>query len=778
MKLTYDELLAFLTNEGLHVPRAHHYVGSFKEIEDFSTKSRDGNAITGYATLFPDIHIKDDVVVADIHTVVWYTKGRFFSYLDSSTDPICDWISAERMMSTNEDIIYRSVKRDIPLSRWLASTVQSWCPTTSLYCKPCGTAIQRAADSIGQHMKFEGYDFNYDWLTGQSLVDRYRAFNNTSPSCMTGHKCEQVRLWSTNGKQCRLLVIKDGEHEIARTLCFRPGPTVDSLEDDLPLGPGWYYGRIYNVSSASSINMGLRVTQSIAWMRQKGLVEASLRNCPGAVPLIVTEYSPYIDRGYVFARSHDEGEDCYWTCEPEPTWLPSSRWEAIESNQYGSGFGRSVEDEDEGCSICSCCDGQSRNDDMTHVEDYGDVCEDCLNGGGFTFCLDDEWRPSDDVLPVYFSDMDEPIGYINDGRDTVSLWYDGRRHSFHRAQTIEKDKVYASEALTHNILGLDRLFAGNLEDLVEVKHKLTMDDRGFLELSPVVSDEPVFCLDEHSVEFSDSDGKIVTAYAEWLTQYSVQSTATGSLLYLTSGCVKTDDRLLTPYKHLTSIIYVDTENYVVMKLSKTGNLSSRDPSPALGSQWDGKIPVIKMSSRQIHLSSEATLAFFNAEYTLSREYPVHDSQAFKYGCYRSGWSNLPHPVGTLFHIPGINHTYEGPVLAINGCLDLRTVVATAGCNSFVFVGSADETITHALFARRSSNDRFRLDEPVVIRLVTPLYLDRYSRDASLDKMNTISSAIESLYSNGTVSSTSMNDETINILRQTINHTILNTRETV
>lgn len=764
MKLTYEELFAFIQNEALYVNNAHNYIGSYKEINDFTTKSRDGSTITGYAALFPDVHIKDDVVVVDVHTVVFSDKGRFYSYLDSSIEPVTDWICAERMMSTNEDIIYRSVKRDIPVSRWLANTVQSWCPTTSSYIKPCGTAIQRATDSISQHMKFEGYDFKYDWLTGQALVDRYKSWNSTSHSCMTGCNCEKTRLWSTNGKQCRLLVIKDGEHEIARTLCFRPGPSVDGLLDDLPFGPGWFYGRMYQISSASKINAGLRVTQAIAWMRQKGLVDASVRNSPGAVPLIVTEYSPYIDRGYVFARSHDEDEQCYWSAEPDPSWLPSSRWQAIESTQHGDGFGRRMHEDDEDSAICSCCDGNYDREEMSYVEDYGDVCDDCLNGGNFTYCMDDTWRPADDVSPVYFDDASNEVGYIASSRETVVLWYNGKRHTFHRAER-DGDIVYAPKALTHEVLGLDELFAGDIDELVEVEFKLEFKEDGTLSCSKFDGEEPVYCLADHSVMYDDN-GNSVVAYASWFRDMQVSSCAKGVQTYKSNGLCTVDGKTLSPIKYMNTILYIDAddENRIVIKMHKRGAYGLADRSPAIDTKWDCRVPVVLLGSRRLHLGSEAFVSFITAGFTLGYEHPVHDSGSFKYGCHRAGWSDLPSPFGTVIPRPGISFSSIGPMPIIGDSqLLCRTVVSHVSCSMVAFVGGGDDVITHAVISRRIGRDRYTCDDPLIIPFRSPLYLDGSNQRSSIAKIGAAAAAINNLILT-TIWLNNLNDDDVALVR--------------
>lgn len=756
MKITYDELIAFCNMESLYTPEARHYVGSFKEIDNFTTKSRDGAVITGYAALFPDISVKDDVIVVDVHTVVFSYKSVFLSYAESSCERIQDWQNAEREMA-NLDIVYRSVKRDIPLTRWMANTLQSW--NGSGYVKPDGTAIQRAADSISQHMKFEGYAFNYDWLTGQALVDRYRSFQSTSPSCMTGSRCEQVRLWSTNGKQCRLLVIKDGEHEIARTLCFRPGPSVDKLDDDILFGPGWFYGRIYNVSSESKIPIGVRVTQATAWMRQNGLVEASIRNCPGAVPLIVTEYAPYIDRGYVFAKSKDEGETCYWSCESEPEWLPSSRWEAIESNQHGDGFGRSAEEDD---ASCSCCDCRCSSEDITYVQDYGDVCSDCLDGGGFTYCMNDEWYPSDDTVPVYFDNMSDPIGYIASNRDTVSVWYNGRRHTFHRAIDSEECTVYAPAALTHTVLGHDDLYAGCTDDLVTVKHELSMNEDGTLTLSDLA--EESLCFDRDSVLYRHND-ETIPVYASWLNKYSVTSVSQSKAVYYPNGSCMLDERLLNPVKYLSSILYVGDDNIIAIKLSSRTFFS--DKVPSTGTQWNGKIPVVRFSSRQLYIGNGLHAQFVDCNYTMSYEYPSYDPDSFKYGCFRSGWNDLYSPFGTVIQKPGIIHSSLGLIPCINNNISCQTIIQSYGFPHMAFIGETDDAVTRVVLAHRCSRDRFFVKDPIVIQINNRLYLDNHNYTATTNKINAAFAAIKNLHATNAIQFDQMTDEAVNLIRETL-----------
>jgi hypothetical protein len=239
---------------------------------------------------------------------------------------------------------------------------------------------------------------------GRNVVEAYDRFDDWCSSCMTGCDSEYVEIWGTNPKQCRLLVLREEENNetLARVLVFRPETTTLSIVDskqleDLPLGPGWYYGRIYPDRRLRSPNRTEQRCMGIAAAHLESIGVKSLNAQPtGIVPLRLTEYSPYIDWGRIYWCSSTEQVVWAQTIDNNPT---LQRWKAtvtrpreIESFTDGSGFGNSRETH-----TCSCCDcGYDGEEEGAYVDGYGSVCQSCLDDSD-SFVIDDqgEWRTAD-----------------------------------------------------------------------------------------------------------------------------------------------------------------------------------------------------------------------------------------------------------------------------------------------------------------------------------------------------------------------------------------------
>lgn len=248
---------------------------------------------------------------------------------------------------------------------------------------------------------------------GRNVVEAYDGFEDWCSSCMTGSDSEYVEIWGTNPKQCRLLVLREEENNetLARVLVFRPETTTLSIEDsnkleDLPLGPGWYYGRIYPDRRMRSPNRTEQRCSGIAAAHLESIGIKSLNAQPtGIVPLRLTEYSPYIDWGRIYWCSSTE--KVIWAQRTDNPTL--HQWKAtvtrpreIESFTDGSGFGNSRETH-----TCTCCDnGYDGEEEGAYVENYGSVCQSCLDDNG-SFVVDDrgEWQTTDNCYRFMSRDL-------------------------------------------------------------------------------------------------------------------------------------------------------------------------------------------------------------------------------------------------------------------------------------------------------------------------------------------------------------------------------------
>jgi hypothetical protein len=235
---------------------------------------------------------------------------------------------------------------------------------------------------------------------------------------MTGNHAEFVRCWSTNPSQIRLAVFSDDKGPIARCLCFRPSTTLEPLEDEVPFGPGWFFSRIYSVQSASRSNHD-GVDRASVFMEKKGLGTVGLKGCNGVVPMTMTEYAPFVDRGAILYQTRHVGRRIYYIT---PGWdgdLGAS-WNTTENNQYGSAWGRTFEEDDCNCT-CASCDEAFDEQDLTYVEDYGSVCDGCLEGD-FYRCHDGAWRYTENVSRLVSTLYHITTPYGESGEDHLDVW--------------------------------------------------------------------------------------------------------------------------------------------------------------------------------------------------------------------------------------------------------------------------------------------------------------------------------------------------------------------
>lgn len=302
-------------------------------------------------------------------------------------------------------------------------TLQSWVKDA---IRLDGIALSdRAVDTFCKEVK-EAFvttvsaDINLSWFTGIHIVDKYSRLEGTSHSCMTGDQSKKTELWSTNPKQVALCVIKDGDDEIARALCFRPLGSIERADDEVPAGAGWYFSRIYPIVRGPRD----RTEEASAYLRRSGVYPIADAHQDSCVPLIVTNQAPYIDMGSVLAESsYEEGETCYWV--PKRGWRPlfiDSYFGPIDNNEHGTAFGR---DEDGGdrpwCSNCehSC----------NELHDVGgqDVCTDCLENGDFCSLYNGGYCASDDALEIVSRARTDSGDFENNANE--SIWYRGRTHT-------------------------------------------------------------------------------------------------------------------------------------------------------------------------------------------------------------------------------------------------------------------------------------------------------------------------------------------------------------
>lgn len=591
MKITFADIVDFMQSENLYNKEgtaricSHPSIGAFAAVE-WKGRDRAGNELAGDAYFFPEFVVEGDTPVVNNHMVLFSNSDHFNQFIDKAHSAMpSDWQQVEACLNQMKTApTYRSVKRNLPLSRWAVSTCKEWFSNEGIYKDATGTAIQKFVDAINTHFKCEGHQFNFEWLTGQDIVNKYKSWDDVSNSCMTGSvRACQTELWGTNGKQCRLLVVKDGDGEIARCLCYRPTESLEFDMTDVPFGIGWYYGRFYCIKGESSqLSYERRITQAIAWAKQHGLEELRY-NTKGCVPLIVTEFAPYIDRGHVFVQGFREGEKCIWTMEDE-VGERGARWRAIENDQYGGGFGRSNTDGDTQCARCEC---DCWEESSSYVENVGHVCQHCFENGDYVCCVDDTYRSLEDTWPVRFSWRAESTDYAESERDTVRTWRNGTRIVCVHAVDAEEADCYAPEELTTELFSGARYF-GDPSDLVKVAGTIKFVD-GRIEFEE--DEEGGFALEDETAIFV-KNGKDVVCYSS-LSSFS-PGIDTKKTRFMENNKVVIENHAysLQAVGHRNILVSIGT--HVV--LAHYNGTHGHTPVPEVGSRWNEKVPTINIMS--------------------------------------------------------------------------------------------------------------------------------------------------------------------------------------
>ena len=333
-----------------------------------------------------------------------------------------------------------------------------------------------------------------EYKTSSEITAAYYEFDRWSKSCMTGDESQYTEFWGTNGKQCRVveLRVEDGEEPVARCLVFRPCESTLILNDsktlaDADLGEGWYYGRIYGSNRNTTMSSSRCHEVAIAHFESIGIKSADLHP-PGVVPLTVTEYSPYIDKGVIFWSSSND--TAVWaSCENATV----TRWRRVndgvrclESFTDGSGFGNTRYD-----SVCSCCDSQYDSEEGgAYVEDYGSVCDCCLESSDrFVLDMNGDWRDGAQCyrfVSKYYSQYSHNTAdrgcsyndgmFINSGSRRINLYRQGIRHVvvLEEVEYHDGETIYCPSDETVELEDGTTVWLHD-PDLVEVAHKLIWD---------------------------------------------------------------------------------------------------------------------------------------------------------------------------------------------------------------------------------------------------------------------------------------------------------------
>lgn len=631
MKITFNDVATFMSEEGLFTKDCELSI-AYPQYGCFATsawqgKNRAGQELKGIAFFFPEFVQGEDGPLVNNHMVLLRDEEHKFTMLDEiSKAPNFpeSWDQVEALIANMSDApLHRSVKNNLPISRWVSSSTKEWSASTCSYSAPSGTAIQRLSDSICSHFKFEGHKFDYLWLTGEDIVDAYAGWDSVSESCMTGeHRASQTAVWGTNGNQCRLLVVKDGETEIARCLCYRPCDSLEPSDETVEFGPGWFYGRIYPiVGGSSTIGRDRRVSAASAWIKQRGLLELKY-NQTGYVPLKVTEFAPYIDRGYIFTVSNAIGRKAIWSMQDAIN-DPGVRWSAIDNDQYGGGFGRS---NSEGDTRCACCDCECWEEDSTYVEDTGTVCSSCIEGGDYVLCVDDCTRHIDETWPVR-NEWDGPtVDYAAADRDQVRVWRGGQRVQYFAAKDKNDNDVYAPVDKTVLMHDGVRYF-GSVDDLVQIGGSISVKN-GHIVFTEFESDddESRYCVAGDCCCWMKDDEKIwcVTTVP---AMYPWQDFA--KLVFASNNTVYIDNIRHFIQAYGDGFIVVNSETNVV---TNTMWAYSGSGFPQIGQTWNGRIPV--MNYRVVTFADTTGNHIYNQSFTFNNTYstPMGVHEGYVYQC--------------------------------------------------------------------------------------------------------------------------------------------------
>jgi len=384
-----------------------------KTVLNYSCRPNGGAEVKGTRYEFPAFVLEDNGgVTVTLHHVVWATSHEMRDLL---WQPACSsysnsWEEVLSVIDQHPAVLHRSRKSGMSLSRFIAALQRDG---------DYSAQISEATQACLRRLNRKGEELEVQWLTGDDLVNWYSAHDIESRSCMTGHHAEFVRVWSTNPAQARLAVFSDDKGQIARCLCFRPSASLEPLEDELPFGPGWAFSRMYIVQSAGRAN-NEGVERATVFCELKGLVAIGSKNCSGIVPLTMTEYAPFIDRGAILFQTRHVGRRVYYTT---PGWNGRmDGWNETENNQWGSAWGRKMADEnDEDCCSCACCEEQFYTEEMVYVQEYGSVCPSCMDDGEFHRCTDRYWRHRDYTARIVSETHSPYEDWVESGHDSVRV---------------------------------------------------------------------------------------------------------------------------------------------------------------------------------------------------------------------------------------------------------------------------------------------------------------------------------------------------------------------
>jgi hypothetical protein len=383
-----------------------------KIITDFTCRPNGGAEVKGTRYEFPEFVVDGDSATVTLHHVVWNDVEDITGLLWSSNGGYHQtWDLIEKALEGHRSVLHRSKKSGLSVSRF----VTSMCPSGD------SITISRATESILRKLRCRIEELKVNWLTGDDLVNWYGDNDATSHSCMTGDRCESVRSWASNSSQIRLAVFSDGDEVIARCLCFRPATSLDALTDELPFGPGWYFGRVYAVRTMRSQTVD-GVERAIAFCERKGLLTIDHQACKdGVVPMKMSEFAPYIDRGMIFYKNTNIGSKMIYLPPSSTRISEFEDWRETENNQWGNAWGRRL-DQDEPTACCCSCDEGCDSEETVYVEGYGDVCPSCLDDGNFQYCVDNCYRHNDDCSRVVSQQYRIAHEYAQAGRSSLRVY--------------------------------------------------------------------------------------------------------------------------------------------------------------------------------------------------------------------------------------------------------------------------------------------------------------------------------------------------------------------
>jgi len=483
-EMTFGTVQAILQEQGLACMFSAFCA---KQIKDFKCRPNGGDEVTGTRFEVPEFVVADGKVTVTLHHVLvdvldWWAFHDLV--MKDRDEDFRTWAQMEPVIQACPKVLYRSKKSGLSVSRFVAS-LQTEVSKDS-------TKIEQAAAEITRRLKCPVEDLTVELLTGPKLAEWYNENDGCTHSCMTGYNSPKTEVWGTNPNQCALAVFKDGDKPIGRGLVFRPTDSFDPAPDNLEFGPGWFYGRVYYVSErgASGAMLNDQVERVKSFCERKGVLTVDKAADSGVVPLIQTEYAPYIDRGYLYHMNKVIGSKVLWV---PPRYSKIDRlegWKETNNNQYGNAWGRQFDDEDSDSGhYCACCEERCGVDDLHYVEGYGDVCDSCVDNGDFAYCCDETYRHVDEAYEIKSETLQFDYEYAP-RRERISIrsWPINRNYTITlsrtvvlREATIDKDDSQGMVPEDETTLvGGRRIWNKLIEDgtFVEVSHVLSMRDDG------------------------------------------------------------------------------------------------------------------------------------------------------------------------------------------------------------------------------------------------------------------------------------------------------------